>query len=98
DHRGQDGGGGAQVEGARQRGDARDADADTDERGEQRQPGGEQRAEGDDEDDRGDGDADDLRGAGLRDGLEGVTADLDGQAGLAGVLGGGLQGLAGGLL
>ncbi len=83
---------------ASQRGDGRDADADADDRGEQRQSGGEQRAEGDDEDDRGDTDADDLGGARLRNGLKGVTADLDGQPGVAGVLGGGLQGLAGRLL
>src|SRR5690606_2221020 len=98
DHRGQDGRGGAEVEGDGQRGDGGDADADADQRGEQRQSGREQGAEGDDQDDRGDADADDLRGAGLRDGLEGVTTDLDGQPGGAGVLGGGLKGFAGGLL
>src|SRR5690606_29959027 len=98
DHRGEGGGGGAQVEGAGQRGDRGDADADADERGQQGQPGGEERAEGDAEDDGGDGDADDLGGAGLGHGAERVTADLHGQAGVPRVLGGVLQGVLGGVL
>ena len=54
DHHRQRRGGGAQIERVGQGGDRGDADADADERGQQRQPGRDQRAEGDDEDDRGD--------------------------------------------
>ena len=67
---------------------------DADQRGQQRQPGGDERAEGDREHERRDGEADDLADAADR-GLGGdrVTAELDLHAGVACGLGGGLDGL-----
>jgi hypothetical protein len=84
EHDGQDGGGGLQVDEARQRGDAERADRDPDDRGQQVHPGGHERAVGDRQhDERGDH-ADCLgRPADVGPGLQGGAADLGGQPGRA---------------
>ena len=83
-----------QVDEAARGGDSADADPDTEDRRQQGQAGGEQRAERDNEYDRGDADADDLGAALLGLCLDRVTPHLHLQPGIARGLDGCGQGVA----